>query len=70
MKVKRKNKPECNLQASTCKFGDKGCGKVFSSESDSINIDLKELKGTFIISPYAIGDTQDKKGGDSKSAEF
>lgn len=64
---KKEQIPECNLQASTCNFGDKGCGKVFSSESDSINIDLKELKGTFIISPYAIGDTQDVKGGDSKN---
>lgn len=48
---------------SSCTFGEVGCAKVIEASAGTITVDLTSNSGTYVVSPYAIGNTSAVSGG-------
>lgn len=44
-------------------LGDLGCGHVFKAEGSTVSIDLAEVSGTYVVSPFVTGDFKTVSGG-------
>ena len=54
-----------------CTFGEIGCGLVSEADSSgTVSLDLTGQSGTYIISPYALGNTSTVEGGSDQQLVF
>ena len=63
-------KDEKTASSSSCSFGTLGCGKAYVASSSSVELDLSGLEGTYVISPFSIGNTANVNGGSTQRLIF
>lgn len=60
-----------STDSGSCSFGEIGCGLVSEADgSGTVSLDLSGKTGTYIISPYALGNTSTVEGGSDQQLVF